>query len=141
MSRPSSDLVLGDVPSPPRIRLLGEGEAPAKGRAPFDAAWSPDADDVAVRLSLPPDLELDRVDALDLIAEQLPPPDTLRPGALVAVLPEARVGVGVVGRLLGRGTAHVPRALRCAALLARGYGALGATEERAGDVVWAFARA
>lgn len=74
------------------------------------------------------------------LAASLPAPDELARGALVVLLAEASGNETIKGRLLaafGR-TRRLSRALRCSALLARGYVDVGAGTDPAsgGDLVW-----
>lgn len=74
------------------------------------------------------------------IMEMLPAPSSLEPGTLVLVpgqsTSHARSLVKSVLAVFGR-TKTVPRALRCSALLARGYVDVGAAEDDAHvDLAW-----
>jgi hypothetical protein len=76
------------------------------------------------------------------IASQIPHARELRPGTLVMVAEEADGGdAGLLGRFLKSRRAHVARAIRCSALLARGYTRLGGAEDPKSrtDLAWGFA--
>jgi hypothetical protein len=60
------------------------------------------------------------------VARQLPDPATLPPLSLVFVLGTSAARHGPLGRWLGVGATLVPTAVRCTALLARGYFRIGA---------------
>lgn len=63
------------------------------------------------------------------LAAQLPDPARLAPGTWVAISAGRTARAwGLVGRLLGRRPAHVHLAVRCTALLARGYSHVCADE-------------
>jgi hypothetical protein len=75
------------------------------------------------------------------IARQLPNPTSLGEGTLVLLLPEADAPGGVLGRLFGAGRPKIARAIRCSALLARGYvGVGGGIDPVTGlDLAWGYA--
>jgi hypothetical protein len=68
------------------------------------------------------------------VIAQLPEPTSLPAGTRIVVYARGKRGPGIVSRLFGpRRKAHV--AVRCSALLARGYREIGA----ANDVAWGVA--
>ena len=74
------------------------------------------------------------------VIAQLPEPASLAPGTRVVVHARARRGPGVLSRLFGmRRQAHV--AVRCSALLARGYREIGAArDDKTGETIaWGIA--
>jgi hypothetical protein len=77
---------------------------------------------VQVHPAVGEDWPADGLGPVEPLAEQLPDPTRLAPGTWVAIRPgrDARAP-GWVGRLLGRRRARVHVAVRCTALLARGY--------------------
>lgn len=79
---------------------------------------------VSVQLhpALGEDWPADGLGPVETFAQQLPDPARLSPGTWVAIGPgrDARAP-GIMGRLLGRRSARVHLAVRCTALLARGY--------------------
>jgi hypothetical protein len=127
---------------PPKVsalRLVGAAAAHAKGRlsAPLGASFADDVDAQAVVLG-PGDAE----DA-EAIARALPDADALAEGTLVLVLPEVVTSASLAARVLaalGRGRT-VPRALRCTALVARGYVdvAAGIDPTTRADLAWGYA--
>jgi len=73
------------------------------------------------------------------VAGQLPDPTTLASGTLVMVLAHAETETGTLGRLFGGGKRDIPRALRCSALLAKGYTRIGAgADTDRTDLAWGF---
>lgn len=122
MSRPLARPEAGrgaPLPRPSAFRPL-PGTRPAR-RVPLGASLREDAEDVLVAL---PEQALDAASA----AAALPDPEELAPGALVVVLGEPTGAGSVAGRLLSAlgKTKAVPRAVRCTALLVRGYVEVGA---------------
>ncbi len=69
------------------------------------------------------------------VASQIPDPKTLPPRTRVTVPAIATRGGGLLRRLLGETKVPVSRAIRCTALLVRGYVGVGADTERAWGVV------
>ena len=109
------------VPQPTSLRVetrAGSGKLP---RPPFGLSqWTADAAAVAIVLD---------ASACDLqseaeVAAMLPPPSSVGPGTYVFVMGAASRGAGLLRRWLG--TVAVSRAVRCTALLARGYVGVGA---------------
>lgn len=97
--------------------------------------WSDDAPDVAVLL----ETGADDWKNLDQIVSQLPEAASLPAHATLVVLGTAVRNAGSWRRWLGDRSVPVPRALRCTALLVRGYVDIGATiGERREDLVWGF---
>jgi hypothetical protein len=74
------------------------------------------------------------------VAAQIPEAATLAPGAAIVVLGATAKQGGRLARWLGPRPVVVPRALRCTALLARGYVRIaGGTDETSGaDLAWAW---
>jgi hypothetical protein len=101
-------------PSPPAVPPLAALLRPP----PLDRSWPSDG--------LGPAL---------VVFDALPPPEQYEPGAWVGLLAEPEPAQGW-GRFLGARRA-VHRAVRCAALLARGYEEVGAGVDGEGrDVAW-----
>ncbi len=98
-------------PLPATLRYVGVQGSRA---APFGLAFTTDATDLVIAPS---------ASELDAIAAELPAPETLTANTLVVLLPAATSG-GL--RALFTTTKTASRAARSAALLARGYVALGA---------------
>jgi hypothetical protein len=76
------------------------------------------------------------------IAAQVPHARDVAPGTLVVVAEEADGGdAGLLGRILKSRRTHVARAVRCSALLARGYTRLGGGEDPKSrtDLAWGYA--
>jgi hypothetical protein len=71
------------------------------------------------------------------VAGQIPPASTLSPRTRVTVPGTATRQGGVLRRLLGQRSVPVSRAVRCTALLVRGYVDIGADDEGA----WGYAPA
>jgi hypothetical protein len=128
-------------PRPAAIRLatLADGIQPARWPSPpFGLrAWTSDADAVAVLI------DATEADVRDVaaVAAQLPEPQTVAPGAAVVVLGVAARTARGWRRLLGARHVAVPRAVRCAALLVRGYVDIGcAPDDKPGsDLAWGVA--
>jgi len=97
--------------------------------------WSEGAADVAVLI----ETTTDDCGSLAEIAAQLPDPAALQTNATLVVLARAVQNVTSWRRWLGRRSIPVPRALRCTALLVRGYVDIGATSEDE-DLAWGRAR-
>jgi hypothetical protein len=122
-----------NVPRPDGLRLQTRARSGKMPRPPFGLrAWSDEAAAIAVVL----DASLCDIEDAAEVATQIPDPATLDPGARVFVLGAASRGAGLLRRILG--TASVPRAVRCTALLARGYVSIGAgvDEVSGADVAW-----
>lgn len=136
----SADARRSASPAPPRaaaLRLAGSGAARARAeRPPLGARWAEDAEAIAIALG--PDDDAD----VASVARALPDPDAQPPGALVVILPRAftpSLGARLLASL-GRGRT-VSRALRCTALVARGYVDVGAGVDPAtrADLAWGYA--
>ena len=113
-------------PSPLPTTLRYVGSTPAPRTPPFGLVFAEGASDLVVALSS---------SELDVIANELPSPETLTAGALVVLLPTASTG-GL--RALFLASKPASRASRAGALLARGYVALGACVDPHTkiDLVW-----
>ena len=125
-------------PRPSTLRLLTRASDAAIPPAPFGlTGWDPAADAVAVLVDAT-DLDLEDVAA---VAEQVPAATEVPPGALVAILAGAVRTTPVWRRLLGAGRVIVPCAVRCAALLVRGYVDVGAraSAQPEREVSWGYA--
>jgi hypothetical protein len=86
--------------------------------------------------TLPAGWPPDGLGPLDALTGQLPAADTLPAGAWVAVRAARAPGSrGLLARLLGSRPAEAHLALRCTALLARGYEQVGAGLDDRGQVV------
>lgn len=121
---------------PTEIRLSARGARGKPPKPPFGiAGWNAEAVDVAVLLDAPPENHR----AIASVAEQLPLASSLPSGTAVFVL-GAAPSAHAIWRLLGR-TAPVARAVRCTALLVKGYVEIGAgVDEASGsDLVWGSA--
>jgi|SoiMethySBSTD1v2_1073268.scaffolds.fasta_scaffold55059_2 hypothetical protein len=100
------------------------GEKPTETAAPSTPPLDPGA---RASLSIHPNVGADwpasGLGPLEILCEGLPDPSTLDKGAWIAVFPGAPARKrGLVSRLLTPRTApHVHLAIRCTALLARGY--------------------
>jgi hypothetical protein len=128
------------LPSPTALRLVclsrGTRVSPPLGLA----AWSEDERaDLALLLDGP---RAGPTPTLPETAAQIPDPGSLRSGTLLVVLGDLPPGRALLGRWLGP-RAHVPRAVRCSALLALGYERLGGgVDPRSGqDLAWGYVRA
>ncbi|AKV02411.1 hypothetical protein AKJ09_09074 [Labilithrix luteola] len=127
------------LPSPPTaFRLVGPAAKNVRDRvAPFRRTFRDDGDAYAVALGTD--------DALDLttVARALPDVTSVESGALVVLLPQIVPPPSLAVRVLvalGRGRT-VSRALRCSALLAKGYTRIGAgiDPDTRADLVWGYA--
>jgi hypothetical protein len=123
-------------PTPSGLRLVCASSLDRPPPAPFGLpSWSADAPAIAVLLDAT-DADLTEAPA---VARQVPDAATLPPGTHVFVLGAAvRPRAGLL-RWFGGGTVAVGRPPRCAALLARGYTAVGAfVDDKSGaDLVYA----
>ena len=72
------------------------------------------------------------------VISQLPEIGDMKPGAQVVILPRIIPSAGLFARLFSRNKS-VPRALRCSALLARGFVDIAAAGEGDDDLAWGFA--
>lgn len=128
------------LPAPPTgFRLLGPAAKNVRERtAPLGRPFRDDGDAVAVALG-------DDAQDVASVARVLPDPASLDEGTLVVVLPQIAPPPSLAVRVLvalGRGRT-VSRALRCSALLARGYTRIGAgiDPDTRADLVWGYAPA
>lgn len=128
------------LPTPPTaFRLVGPAAKNIRERvAPFGRTFRDDGDAFAVALG-------DDAQDLAAVARALPDVATLDEGALVVVLPQIAPPPSLAVRVLvalGRGRT-VSRALRCSALLAKGYTRIGAgiDPDTRADLVWGYAPA
>jgi hypothetical protein len=120
-------------PLPPALRLTTRAEDAKPPRPPFGLrAWSPSASAVGISL----DLRGDDAHSTALAAAQVPRAFELPVGTQVIVLGVAARG-GSVWQWFSRSVA-IPRAVRCGALLARGYVDIGAgiDEITGADLAW-----
>jgi hypothetical protein len=109
-------------PAPSALRLV-PALVDGAPHPPLGLQWfDPDAPSIAILL-LGSAAELRDPAA---IARQLPDPATLPPLSLVFVLGTSAKRHGLLGRWFGVGATLVPTAVRCTALLARGYFRIGA---------------
>ncbi len=88
--------------------------------------------------TLPSDWPADGLGSLEVMTSQMPAADSLPAGTWVGVRPSRGGGSrGLFARLLGARPAGAHLALRCTALLARGYEQVGAgVDERGQPVAW-----
>lgn len=136
MSLAVEDLARG--PAPPRargLRLVGPGASAARGRM----AFADDGDAIAVAL------DADHARDVAAVARAIPAADEVEGDTLVVVLPFVEPP-SLASRLfaaIGRRSRDVPRALRCSALLTRGYVRIGAGVDEAtgADLAWGYAPA
>ena len=122
-------------PRPSALRLLvgSESRSTKAPRPPLGlASWTPAAPGAAVLL----DVQGADAHSVAAVAAQVPRAAETPPGAPVFVLGVAAAG-GSIWQVFARG-ATVPRAVRCGALLARGYVDIGAGVDEAtgADLVW-----
>ncbi len=125
--------------TPPRIdsirlstRLTG-ARSPAAPPPPLGiSAWSVDGNAIAVLL----DATGSDLSTVESVAAQLSDAAALPPGTLVLVLGAAARALPAWRRLLGSQAVPVARALRCSALLARGYVNVGA--HATDDLTWGW---
>jgi hypothetical protein len=75
-----------------------------------------------------------------VIAAQLPEPEELPPGSLIVVHPTAAPSGGRLSRLFSREPRRAHVAVRCTALLARGFTRIGAGVDAATreELVWGY---
>jgi hypothetical protein len=123
-------------PRPAAIRLTTQAQgAPLPSPPAGVPGWTSDAAAVAVLL------DATEADVRDVatVASQLPDPSSVEPGAPVFVFASAvRVPLGW-RRLLGARRVPVPLAVRCGALLVRGYVEIGTSPAGPGEVTWGHA--
>lgn len=120
-----------EIPQPRGSRPAARPKTRSVARLP-DAAARAGATTIA--------LEREASAVLDVMA-RLPEPSELAPGTLVIVpakVEAPRSLASSVRALLGR-PKTVSRALRCSALVARGYVDVGAAEDGADDLAWGYA--
>ena len=122
------------APSPAALRLHTLVRDAKRTTVPFGlSGWNENATDIAVLLQPP----TDDGRSLAQIAAQLPDATTLPTDATVVVLARAVRNATSWRRWLGQRVVPVPRALRCSALLVRGYVDIGAAiGQRGEDLVW-----
>jgi hypothetical protein len=148
---------LGLAEVPARVRLVrADGERGRAPRPPFGLArFDEEAEAIVVVLRVADGWPLRRsatdsgqwrqvhdagLGDVGEIAAQIPEARSMSAGALVVVLGEADAPRGALARLFGR-KPEVARAVRCSALLARGYVRLGGgVDPKSGyDLAWAYA--
>lgn len=136
------DLARGPAPPRPRaFRLVGPGAVAARGRIapPSNAAFADDGEAVAVAL------DADHARDANAVGGAIPAADDLDGETLVVVLPfvEPPSFASRLFAAIGRRSRDVPRAVRCSALLARGYVKIGAgvDESTGADLAWGYAPA
>jgi hypothetical protein len=122
------------VKAPEALRLVCAAPVARPPRPPFKlTGWSTEAPALAVLL----DATNADVGEAAAVAPQVPAASTVAPGTRVFVLGHAMRLRRGIGRWLGRGAEPVTRAVRCAALVARGYTGVGAlTDESGADLVY-----
>lgn len=76
--------------------------------------------------------------AIAEVISQLPEVGSMKPGTQVVILARSTPPTGLFARVFGR-KKGVPRAVRCSALLARGFVNIAAAGEGDDDLVWGFA--
>jgi hypothetical protein len=120
--------------APDALRLVCAAPVVRPPRPPFKlAGWSTEAPALAVLL----DATVANVGEAGEIAPQVPEASTLAPGTRVYVLGQAMRLRRGIGRWLGPAAPPVARAVRCAALVARGYTGVGALTDASGaDLVY-----
>lgn len=119
------------------IRLSTRAEGLAPPSPPFGLnVWSPEA----AALGLWLDATGSDLSEVRDIADQIAAASTLQPGVAIVVLGVAVRAPSGWRRVLGAQSVRVSRALRCSALLVRGYIGIGAADDKraGGDVVWAW---
>lgn len=111
--------------------------------ATFPALAATGSDALIVGFALPTSWPKDGLGDFETIASQVPDAATLPPGCLVLLLGAGVLPETLVSRLFGHRLAPVARALLCSALLAKGFGAIGAGDDSScvGSVVWGRAPA
>jgi hypothetical protein len=124
-------------PNPSALRLKTRARTAEAPAPPFGLRfWSPNAAATAILLDAT-DGDLDDVAAVSF---QIPPATALAPATPLVVLGATAGARGVWRRLFGGGSTAVARALRCSALLVRGYVDIGAGLDRTtgGDLAWGW---
>jgi len=127
---------VGPTPRPGAVRLWTRASNAKLPDPPFGLPrWSEDEGAIAVLID-PRDGEHA---GLTSVAAQIPRALSLPAETLVMVLAAAARSRNPWVSLIAGRPAIIPRSRRCAALLARGYVAIGAmTDSRAGDIVWGW---
>jgi hypothetical protein len=127
------------VPRPGALRLVTTARLGKPPRPPLGLSqWTADATAAAVLLDAatlgPGDVAA--------VADQLPAATTLPPRTALVVFGVPSGGGGILGKLLGGGPA-VSRAIRCGALIARGYVDVGAAVDEAtkSEIAWGYSSA
>ncbi len=121
------------------MRLITTAPVRKPPRPPFGLPeWSAEAQAAAVLLDAD---GLDGDDDVRSVAGQIPGASTLPAGTVVVVLGGAARGGRFLSHLFGGSTVPVSRAARCAALIARGYVAVGAAIDEATKIEIAWGRA
>jgi hypothetical protein len=123
------------LPTAAALRLVSRPTG-ARVKPPLGLTrWSDDATDIALLLAHP---NASDTPTLAEVADALPDPSTLTPGALVIVLGELAPR-GPLGWLGSR--VRVPRHVRSSALLAKGYTSIGGAVDpkTGGDLAWGYA--
>jgi hypothetical protein len=124
------------APRPDAIRLLTRARAGKPPKPPLGLrAWSPEAAAIALLL----DARTGDPRGVHEVVAQVPQASTLAPGTILIVLGTA-ANERPFWRLFARGV-EVPRAVRCSALVARGYVDVGGgrDESSGGDLAWGAA--
>jgi hypothetical protein len=119
------------------MRLLAKAGARTP-RPPLGVkAWSADGESLAVLL----DGAAEELDQVEAVAAQIPPSDQLAPGTLVVLLGTAAPRGARWLQWIAARPPTVARAIRCSALLARGYVAVGGGIDAApaADLAWGIA--
>jgi hypothetical protein len=132
------------IPTVTALRLLRSTQRSSRvPRVPFGLkAWSDDPTaSLAVLLALPVSWPVSGFGDLVTVARQLPAPRNLPIDSLVVLLPEGDIAGGFVTRVLRARHAYAARAVRCSALLARGYQRVGGGVEVESelDLAWGYA--
>jgi hypothetical protein len=129
-------------PRPKALRLLGSAVGDRVPEPPFGLReWSSDpAAPLAVVLDVPGESRGEELGGVDALSRQLPSPESVGGGALVIVLAEPKSQKGPLWHLFRRKT-RIARAVRCTALLARGYVRIGAGVDpgTGRDLAWGYA--
>jgi hypothetical protein len=136
------------LPQPTEARLLRGAQGGVRGKPPKPPLglrrWSVEAGPgvaIVVALELADDSRASDPDDVHRVAAQVPLADALPEGTLVVVLERAERSSGLVSRLLSP-RPRVPLAVRGSALLARGYGEIGAGVDPSSgeELAWGHAR-
>ncbi|MCL2447464.1 MAG: hypothetical protein FWD17_00800 [Polyangiaceae bacterium] len=122
-------------PRPGAIRLATQASGARQPAPPAGlASWTPGAAAVAVLI----DATQGDIQNVANVAAQLPDPSSLDPGAPVFVYPSAvRVRKGW-RRILGTRRVPIPVAVRCGALLVRGYVEIGTSNAGPRGITWGY---